>query len=103
MRNVISTIVHWVSWLAAILAVLATAEWVMIVADGNYCWSTFAFTMMAIPLGGGMLLLGVAPSAGLYLKNHRPRDLTSLKFAGCSLALILIEAAVLWIMPQRGE
>ena len=34
----------------------------MIVADGNYCWSTFAFTMMAIPLGGGMLLLGVAPS-----------------------------------------
>lgn len=99
-----SKFIHGLSWLAAIIAVLATVYWVMIVADGNYCWSAFAFAMMAIPLGGGMLLFGVAPSVVLYLRKKQRRDLISLSLAGCSFFAVLVEAILLnFVIRQRGE
>src|SRR5262249_27336021 len=73
--RMLSKLVHCASWLAAILTVAATAYWVAVVAAGNYCWSAFAFTLgMALPLGSGILLFGVIPSAGLYLRARQRRD-----------------------------
>lgn len=43
-----SDILRGVAWLAVGLAVSATVVCALIVADGNYCWSAFAFTMMAV-------------------------------------------------------
>src|SRR5262249_42341844 len=37
MRAIISKLVHFGSWIAAVATVLATAYGVAIVADGNYC------------------------------------------------------------------
>src|SRR5205085_6618948 len=88
MRDVFSKFVHGLSWLAAILAVLASAVWVRIVADGNYCWDAFASTMTAIPLGAGSLLLGVLPSSILYFKTKQQRDSRSFTLAGCSLVML---------------
>jgi len=99
----ISKVVHWASWLAAIFAVLATLGWAMILADGNYCWSAFAFTMMAVSLGGVTLLVGVIPSSVLYYQNRQRRDLKSLWLAGCSLVILFGETVLLHIMSMRGE
>jgi hypothetical protein len=103
MRDSISIIVHLAAWLAAILTVLATLVCAAIIADGNYCWSAFAFTMVTLPLGGGTLLLGVIPSSVLYFKNGQRRDLKSLWLTGISLAILFGEAILLNIMPMRGE
>lgn len=92
-----------VSWLAAGLAVLLTVVWVGIVADGNYCWSAFAFTMGMVPLGGGVLMLAVVPGSILYLRRRQRTDLASLLLAAGSLVAIFVETALLWIIPMRGE
>jgi hypothetical protein len=92
-----------VSWLAAALAVLLTVVWVGIVADGNYCWSAFAFTMSVVPLSGGILLLGVIPSGILYFRKGQRRDRMSLLLAGCSFIVVIVEITSLWIIPMRGE
>lgn len=101
----ISKLVHGVSWLAAILTVAATAYWIVIIADGNYCWSAFAFTLgIALPLGGGILFLGVVPSTCLYLQARPRRDLISLAVTGCAFVILLVETIVInFIIPQRGE
>jgi len=101
--RIFSKFVATASWLAAILTGLVTVFWVMIVADGNDCWAAFAFTMMAISFGGGILVLGVAPSIALYLRKKQREDLLSLLLSGCSLVTVLIEAGSLFIIPQRGE
>jgi hypothetical protein len=104
MRDTISIVFHLASWLAALLTILATVCWVTVVADGNYCWSAFAFQIgMALPLGGGTLLLGVIPSSVLYLKNRQRRDLKSLWLTGCSVVILFGEAVLLQIIPMRGE
>src|SRR5215469_9091841 len=104
MRVNISKIVYAASWLAVVLAVLATAFWISIVADGNYCWAAFAFAMgIATPLSIGTLLLGAIPSGVLYVRHRQRRDGISLLLAGCSLAIVLIQAVSLFIIPQRGE
>jgi hypothetical protein len=91
------------SWLAAALAGYATFEWVGIVAEGNYCWNAVGFTMMAVPLAVGVLVLGVGPSVALYVRGRQRIDLVSLLLAGCSAVLVAVEAIVLHIIPMRGE
>jgi len=87
-----------------VLAVLATAFWVMIVVDGNYCWDAFIFTMMTIAYCTGTLLFGVIPSSVLYYRERQRGDLISLLLTGFSFATILAEAILLlWIIPMRGE
>lgn len=103
MRVNISKMVHAASWLAAVLAVLAAAFWISIVANGNYCWSAFAFQMAAASLSIGTLLLGVIPSGVLYYRNRQDRDWRSLLLGGCSLVTVLLLAVSLQIIPQRGE
>ena len=101
----VSKLVHCASWLAVVLTVAATAYWLAVVADGNYCWSAFAFTMgMAAPLGGGTLVLALIPSANLYLRNKQRRDFTSMWLAAGSILALVIEAVlVCCVIPQRGE
>jgi hypothetical protein len=101
----LSKLVHCASWLAAVLTVAATAYWIAIIADGNYCWAAFAFTMgMAAPLGGSTLVLVLLPSATLYIRDKQRRDLKSLWLATGSILALVIEAVLVCCMiPQRGE
>jgi hypothetical protein len=103
MRDAISMIVHWASWCAVIVTGLSTVAWLEIIADGNYCWSAFAFTMMATSLGGCTLLLGVIPSSVLYFRKKQPRDLRSVWLTGCSFVILVGEAVILQVIPMRGE
>ena len=89
--------------MAVILAVVASAVWGAVVTGGNYCWSAFAFTMVAIPVAGGILLLGVVPSAVLYRRKKQLIERTSVLLAGCSFIVVLVEITLLWIIPLRGE
>jgi hypothetical protein len=103
MRGMISKFCLWLSWLAVVLAVVATAFWVGIVADGIYCWAAFAFSMCLGPLNVGILLLGVIPGSVLYYRKRERRDLTSLRLAGCAFVILLVEMILLEIIPMRGE
>ncbi len=103
MRGIVSAVLYWSSWLVPILTAVATSCWIYIVADGNYCWSAFAFTMVAVSLAGGTLVLGVVPCLVLYLKQKQGRDLQSLWLAAGSCVVFAVEAALLNILPMRGE
>lgn len=105
MRDAISKIAYYAGWLAAVLTVLASVLWAMIVAGGNYCWSAFAFTMgIALPLGIGTLLLGVVPSAVLLIRTRRRRDYISLMLTATSFLAVVIEALLMnFVITQRGE
>lgn len=103
MQDTISKAIHGASWLAALLAVVMSVCWVLIVADGNYCWAAFAFMMVASSLAGGIILLGAAPSLYLYLKLNHPRDLISLWLTGGSFLTVVVESILLFDIPQRGE
>src|SRR5262249_23507463 len=95
---------HYLSWISIALCALATAEWVAIVADGNYCWSAFGFMMIEGHLSAASLFLVVLPSAVLYFKRRQKRDLWSLWLGGCSFLILLAEIVlVIWVIPQRGE
>jgi len=95
---------HYLSWIAIVLCALATAEWVGIVADGNYCWGAFVFMMIGGHLSVADLFLVVLPSAVLYFKRRHKRDLWSLWLGGCSFLILLAEIVlVIWVIPQRGE
>jgi hypothetical protein len=98
-----STVVYALSWVAVVFAIVATVCWISIVADGNYCWSAFAFAMSATPVNLGVLLLGVIPSSILYFRTRQRSDLTTLLLAGCSFVIVLVETVSLWIIPMRGE
>jgi hypothetical protein len=103
-NELFSKILHYSSWVVVFLCVLATALWVAIVVDGNYCWSAFAFMMIGGNLIGFFLILLILPSALLYHRNRQKRDLWSLWLAGSSALLLLVEIVlVMWIIPQRGE
>ena len=91
------------AWLAIAVASIATLVGTFIVASGNNCWSAFAFTMMASGLGAGVLFLSVVPSWLRYFKTRKPDDWITLKMAGYSLIVLVIEAIALQIIPQRGE
>jgi hypothetical protein len=95
---------HFLSWTSLVLCALATAAWVAIVADGNYCWSAFGFMMIGGHLSAASLFLVVLPSAVLYVKSRNKRDLWSLWLGGCSFLIPLAEIVlVVWVIPQRGE
>jgi hypothetical protein len=100
-----SKLFHILSWLAAILTGLASAAWIAIVAQGNYCWSAFAFTMgMAAPLGGGILVFVVLPSAAHYVRTKRSQDRDSfLRATGSFLTLVVEAVLVSCVTPQQGE
>ena len=102
--DLFSKSLHYLSWIAIVLCALATAEWVAIVADGNYCWSAFGFMMIGGHLSAASLFLVVLPSAVLYFKRRHKRDLWSLWLGGCSFLILLAEIVlVIWVIPQRGE
>jgi hypothetical protein len=102
-RAIVSIVIHFSTWLVVILTVIATVIWVMIVADGNYCWSAFAFMMVTGSLACGVLVLGVVPCIFLYLKNKQSRDFKSLCLAVSSCVILALEASLLQILPMRGE
>ena len=102
--DLFSKSVHYLSWIAVVLCALATAAWVRIVADGNYCWSAFGFMMIGGHLSAASLFLVVLTSAVLYFKSGQKRDLRSLWLGGCSFIVLVAEIVlVIWVIPQRGE
>src|SRR5258708_3543114 len=104
MGGMISKFCLWLSWLAVVPTVVATVLWIGIVADGNYCWAAFAFSVCLGPLNVGILLLGVIPSSVRYYRTRERRDLTSLRLAGGSFGILLVEMIfLLEIIPMRGE
>jgi hypothetical protein len=103
-RDLFSRSLHYLSWGALVLCVLATAAWIAIVADGNYCWSAFGFMMVGGNLSASFLFLLVLPSAILYFKRRQKRDFWTIWLGGCSFIILLVEIIlVVWIIPQRGE
>ena len=103
-RDRFSKSLHYLSWIAVLLCALATAEWVAIVADGNYCWAAFGFMMIGGHLSAASLFLVVLPGAILYFKKRQKRDLWSLWLGGCCFLVLLAEIVlVIWVIPQRGE
>ena|SRR5437899_309088 len=96
-------LVRVLAWLAAVVAGGATVVAVLIVADGNYCWSAFAFTMMASGLSAGTLFLGVLPNWLRFRRTGQANDRTTLQLAVCSFLILVAEAVVLQFLPQRGE
>jgi hypothetical protein len=103
-RDRFSKNLHYLSWIAVLLCALATAEWVAIVADGNYCWAAFGFMMIGGHLSTASLFLVVLPGAILYFKKRQKRDLWSLWLGGCCFLVLLAEIVlVIWVIPQRGE
>lgn len=103
MWGMISKFCLWVSWLAVVLAAVATVWWIVIVADGNYCWAAFEFEMCLGTSNVGILLLGVVPSSVRYFRKRDRRDLTSLRLAGGAFVVLLAEIILLEIIPMRGE
>lgn len=103
-RDLFSKSLHYLAWIAILLCMLATAVWVAIVADGNYCWAAFAFMMVGGTLSAAFLFLVVLPSAILYFKRRQKRDLWTFWLGGCSFIVLFAEIAlVIWVIPQRGE
>jgi hypothetical protein len=101
--GMISKFCVWVSWLAVVLAAVATVWWIGVVADGNYCWAAFGFEMCLGTSNVGILLLGVIPSGVRYYRKRERRDLTSLWLAGTAFVILLTEMILLEIIPMRGE
>jgi len=99
----ISKLVLSIAWLAAAVAAVATVAWIGIVADGNYCWSAFAFSMCFEGTNVGILLRGVIPSCVRYFRTRDRKDLTSLRLAACSFVVLLAEIVALTITAMRGE
>jgi hypothetical protein len=93
----------FLSWLAVTVAALVTALWAVLVARGNYCWGAFAFTVLAAQVGGGIVLFGVVPTGVRYLRTRQRGELMNLLRAGGSFAAVLVETALLWVIPQGGE
>lgn len=98
-----SMVVFAFSWVAFVFAVIATVCWVGIVVAGNYCWSAFAFTMTVTPVNVAILVLAVIPGSIFYFRTRQRKDLTTLWLTGCSCLFVLVETALLWIIPMRGE
>jgi hypothetical protein len=103
-RDLFSKFLHFLSWVAILLCALATAEWVAIVADGNYCWHAFGFMMVGGFLSAAFIFLVVLPSAILYFRRRQKRDFWTIWLGGCSIIVLVAEIAlVIWVIPQRGE
>jgi hypothetical protein len=94
---------EFLSWLAVVVAALATALWAVLVARGNYCWGALTFSVLAAQLGGGILLFGVIPAGVRYLRTRQRGDLMNLVRAGGSFVAVLVEIASVWVIPQGGE
>lgn len=102
--ELLSKSLHYLSWIAAAICALATAEWVAIVADGNYCWAAFGFMMVGGNLSAALLFLVVLPSTILYFKRRQKRDFRTIWLGACSFLILFVEIAlVVWVIPQRGE
>jgi hypothetical protein len=92
------------SWLGAVLTVVATAVCVVIISGGNDCWSVLAFTLgIALPLGCGLMLFGVIPSIILYLATRQRRDWISLVLTGSSLFILLFETMLINFIITQGR
>lgn len=96
-------LIRFLAQLAVAAAGLATLVAIMIVAGGNYCWSAFAFTMMASGISAGTLVLGVIPSWLRYSETRQADDRTTFQMTGYSFLVLVAEAVALQILPQRGE
>ena len=96
-------LVRGLGWLAAIVAGGATVVATLIVVDGNYCWSAFAFTMMTSGVSVATLVLGVLPSWLRFRKTRHADDKATLRLAGFSFLVLVAEAVALQVLPQRGE
>ena len=96
-------VVFCVSCLTVAVAAVLTVVCGLIIADGNYCWSAFGFTMSAGSFAAGMLLFAVIPSSILFVRTRQRRDLMSLLLAGCSFVAVLAQIILLNVLPMRGE
>jgi len=98
MRNTISKITHGLSWVAVLLAIIATVLWFWDVTNRDG-WGDLGFMFTVAPIVGGIsLLFGVIPSAILYFQERQRRDLLSLRMSVCSCLLVVGETAMLFIL-----
>jgi hypothetical protein len=98
MRNAISWLIHGLSCLAVVLAVLAAALWfgIVLTRDGAV---GFLFLLIAPFFSGGSLLLGVIPSRVLHFQKRQRRDWLSLWLSGCSCLSVAGEMVILACFP----
>jgi hypothetical protein len=94
MRNAISWFIHGLSWLAAVVALLAAGLCLGIVLTRDGA-AGVVFLLIAPFLGGGSLLLGVIPSGILYFQKRQRRDWLSLCLSGCSCLSMVGEWVIL--------
>jgi hypothetical protein len=90
------------------MAIIATLYWIFVVRDaianaGVYPWAVLGFSMMAIPAGVGGLLLAFLPNWIVFRRTQLREDRARLVLSGLSTLLILVEVALLWLAPGRGE
>ena len=103
MRTNASLTVSFLAWVAVGFALLATAGWIAVVADGNNVWAAFAFALSMSVVDVGILALAVVPSGFLYARGRERHDLLSLLLAVGAFGVIVLEIALLYVLPMRGE
>ncbi len=97
-----STVIFWLCFTSAILALFASAFWLQSAIRDSEAFAAMAFLSAVVPvLGGGTLIFCVVPSAVLYARGRRRWDLISLMTSSISIAVIAVEALLLF--PLRGE
>ena len=97
MRDTISRITHGLSWVAVVLAIVATVVWFGIVGNGD-AWGSLSFMFTVLPVVSGSSLLGTIPGAILYSQTRQRRDLMSLWMSAGSRLVVVGEAVLLFII-----
>src|ERR1017187_6802801 len=98
MKATFSKIIFGLSWLIALLTVLATCLFVQVVVEQDPIGSLLFLAYVGLGLGGGCFLLSLIPSSIFFFRSRQKRDLWSLSLSGVSFLIILVETIVMYYL-----
>jgi hypothetical protein len=103
MKESISKLALAISRTAFAFAMLTSVFWLSTVISQNGWFAAFYWIFAAPWIGGAALFLGVIPSSILYAKLHQQRDLASLKWSSAAFLIVVVESALLLVVPLHGS